>query len=276
MSNVKMCVGARSDTPYYMKHFDTQLYSIEELCYIITQNAFLLEEEDFDDNLIEWIRDRLHLNPLSDMLINLKNGKAGLFEIVMTILGYVGYNTEKEMREVRSLLEQSSHMDQFDKKLNKARMYLDQGKLSSAEEEYRYLEDSLPDGALNELAVVYHNQGVILARKFYFMEAAERFRKEYDIAHTKSALMSYMYAVRICMTEKQYIDYMADNKDAYLLSMELEKKMSDAGLIYDAGEDKHQLATLSVYKAEGNLTAYKDGMNGIIRNMKEEYRGMCS
>ena len=40
MSNVKMCVGARSDTPYYMKHFDTQLYSIEELCYIITQNAF--------------------------------------------------------------------------------------------------------------------------------------------------------------------------------------------------------------------------------------------
>ena len=52
MSNVLMCVGARSDTPYYMKHFDTQLYSIEELCYIITMNAFLLEEEDFDEDLI--------------------------------------------------------------------------------------------------------------------------------------------------------------------------------------------------------------------------------
>lgn len=276
MSNVKMCVGARSDTPYYMKHFDTELYTIEELCYIITMNAFLLEDEDFDDDLVVWIRDRLHLQPLADMLTNLKNGGAGLSDIVMTILGYVGYNTEKEISEVRKLLVQSSHMDQYDKKLNKARMFLDQGKLSSAEEEYRYLEDNLPDGALQELSIVYHNLGVIYARKFYFMEAAECFRKEYDIVHTKNALMSYMYAVRICMTEKQYIDYMADNKDAYLLSMELEKKMSDAGLIYDAGDDKHHLATLSVYRTEGNLTAYKNGMNEIVNDMKDNYRNMCS
>ena len=167
MSNVKMCVGARSDTPYYMKHFDTELYTIEELCYIITMNAFILEDEDFDDDLIVWIRDRLHLQPLSDMLSNLKSGGAGLSEIVMTILGYVGYNTEKEISEVRNLLEQSSHMDQYDKKLNKARMFLDQGKLSSAEEEYRYLEDNLPEGALQELSIVYHNLGVIFAKKFY-------------------------------------------------------------------------------------------------------------
>lgn len=276
MSNVLMCVGARSDTPYYMKHFDTQLYSIEELCYIITMNAFLLEEEDFDEDLIEWIRDRLHLQPLSDMLTNLKNGNAGLYEIVMTILGYTSYNTEKEIAEVKALLEQSSHMDQFDKRLNKARMFLDQGKLSSAEEEYRYLEENLPEGAQQELAIVYHNLGVILAKKFYFMEAADFFRKEYDIVHTKSSLMSYMYAVRICMTEKQYIDYMADNKDAYLLSMELEKKMSDAQLIYDAGDDKHHLTTLSVYRSEGKLTEYKKGMNEIISNMKADYRNMCN
>lgn len=276
MSNVKMCVGARSDTPYYMKHFDKQLYTIEELCYVITNNAFMLEDDDIDENLIEWIRDRLHLQPLSDMLIKLKNQNAGLSEIVMNILIYVGYNTEEEIREIRNLLEQSSHMDQFDKKFNKARMFLDKGKLSSAEQEYRYLEENLPEGAVSELSVVYHNLGVIYARKFYFMEAADCFRKEYDLIHTKSALMSYMFAVRICMTEKQYVDYMADNKDAYLLSMELEKKMSDAGLIYDAGDDKHQLATLSVYRTEGNHTAYKNGMNEIISSMKEDYRKMCT
>lgn len=276
MSNVKMCVGARSDTPYYMKHFDTELYTIEELCYIITNNAFMLEEEDFGDKLITWIKESLLLEPLADMLDNLKKSGASLSEIVMTILGYVGYNTDKELEEVKSLLEQSSHMDQFDKKLSKALMYLEQGRLSSALDEYRFLEDNLPQGAREELAKVYHNQGVIYTKKFNFMEAAERFHKEYDMVHTKSALMSYIFAVRICMTEKEYIDYMADNKDAYLLSMELEKKMKDALLMYDAGKDKHFLATLSVYKTEGDLASYKKGMKEIIMRMKDDYRNMCN
>ena len=126
-----------------------------------------------------------------------------------------------------------------------------------------------------QLAKVYHNQGVIWAKLFYFREAAECFQKEFGQIRTKDAVISYLCAVRMSMSEKEYVAFVAENKDAYSFSMDIEKKMNDAVLLYDAGDEKHRLRTLTIYKSEGNREAYRKGLLDITGELKTEYREHC-
>ena len=45
MSTVILCSGNYAKTPYYIAEEDLHLYSVEELCYYLYKNAFMLQED---------------------------------------------------------------------------------------------------------------------------------------------------------------------------------------------------------------------------------------
>ena len=44
MSNVIVCEGTLAKTPYFVSEDGINLYSIEELCYYLMTNAYLLDD----------------------------------------------------------------------------------------------------------------------------------------------------------------------------------------------------------------------------------------
>ena len=52
MSSLILCKSRGAKTPYVFNVTDTKIYTIEELCYYIYNNIYILTEKVFDEKLI--------------------------------------------------------------------------------------------------------------------------------------------------------------------------------------------------------------------------------
>ena len=52
---ISVCVGNYAKVPYRIPELEVNVFSVEELCYCIKENAFLLDLSLLDDGLLNWI-----------------------------------------------------------------------------------------------------------------------------------------------------------------------------------------------------------------------------
>ena len=55
MENVILCSGKYAMVPFYMGDENVNIYSVEELCYYLYKNAFLIQEDLFSEELLNWM-----------------------------------------------------------------------------------------------------------------------------------------------------------------------------------------------------------------------------
>ena len=105
MSKPILCIGRYAENPYHIEKIGRNVYCIEELCYCIVQNAFLLDEDSFDRELFDWIESECCLQKLADELRSMAAKRCSMASLAGTILDYVGYNTGKRWTRPRRSLE---------------------------------------------------------------------------------------------------------------------------------------------------------------------------
>ena len=91
MSGIILCRTGRALKPLVLEEPGVQIYSLEELCYYIYNNIYILTNAFLDEKLIAFIRTEIKEPLLADKLEQLKCENAGLAEAVVTILKYVDY-----------------------------------------------------------------------------------------------------------------------------------------------------------------------------------------
>lgn len=267
-----LCIGTYAETPYYIDKIGKNVYCIEELCYCIVQNAFLLDEDSFDRELFDWIAAECSLDRLADELRNMHSKKCSMASIAGTILDYAGYNTKKEVDKTEEILRENAGMDIYKKRLSRADFLMMNGRYSMAFKEYEFLLANTPEMNNKLRARIEHNEGVMFARLFLFEKAEKLFLKAFEDGRNPESYIQYLTAVRMKLNDKEYVNFVADNEDVYEASLELEKRMNEAIELYSASDDKHNLGTISVIKAEGKMHEYYDMVGEQTRNIKEEYR----
>ena len=272
MSKPILCIGSYAENPYHIEKIGRNVYCIEELCYCIVKNAFLLDEESFGSSLFDWIEEECSLVKLSDELRSMYAKKCSMAALAGTILDYVGYNTRKEVDKTEEILRGNAGMDVYQKKLARANFLLKNGRYAMAFREYEFLLANTPSIDKKLRARIEHNEGVMYARLFLFDKAARMFLKAYEDGGDKESYYQYLSAVRMDLSNKEYVSFIADNDEAYEASMEIEKRMKEAEDLYALSDDNHRLGTLSVYKAEGKMHEYYDQVGEITDNMKLTYR----
>lgn len=272
MSKPILCIGSYAENPYHIEKIGRNVYCIEELCYCIVKNAFLLDEESFGSSLFDWIEEECSLVKLSDELRSMYAKRCSMAALAGTILDYVGYNTRKEVDKTEEILRGNAGMDVYQKKLARANFLLKSGRYAMAFREYEFLLANTPSIDRHLRARIEHNEGVMYARLFLFDKAAKMFLKAYEDGGDKESYYQYLSAVRMDLSNKEYVSFIADNDEAYEASMEIEKRMKEAEDLYASSEDNHRLGTLSVYKAEGKMHEYYDQVCEITDKMKLTYR----
>ena len=272
MSKPILCIGSYAENPYHIEKIGRNVYCIEELCYCIVKNAFLLDEESFGSSLFDWIEEECSLVKLSDELRSMYAKRCSMAALAGTILDYVGYNTRKEVDKTEEILRGNAGMDVYQKKLARANFLLKNGRYAMAFREYEFLLANTPSIDRHLRARIEHNEGVMYARLFLFDKAAKMFLKAYEDGGDKESYYQYLSAVRMDLSNKEYVSFIADNDEAYEASMEIEKRMKEAEDLYASSEDNHRLGTLSVYKAEGKMHEYYDQVGEITDKMKLTYR----
>ncbi len=272
MSRPLLCIGTYATTPYHIEKAGRNVYCIEELCYCLVNNAFLLDEDSFGQDLFDWIDKECSLEKLADELRGMAMKKCSIASLAGTILDYVGYNSRKEIDRTEEILRANAGMDVYKKKMARAEFLMKNNRYSMAFKEYEFLLDNTPDIDKKLRARIEHNEGVMYARLFLFDKAARMFRNAFEDGRDQESFLQYLMAVRMSLSDKDYISYIADNEDAYDASLELEKRLKEADELYGTSEDNHSLGTLGVYKAEGKMHDYYTMVGEMTEGLKAEYR----
>ena len=110
MGKLIQCSSPLALTPYHFRLTDTNVYSMEEVCYYIWHNIYMIQEEVFDREFVMWIEKELHMEETSHKLACLIQDHKNLKDIVVTICCSCDYYDEEEINALIRLMDEIEQM----------------------------------------------------------------------------------------------------------------------------------------------------------------------
>ncbi len=272
MGRVILCMGRTATIPYYFDKLSIRVWSVEELCYCLRENAFLLEPDIVSSRLVEWIENECGLRELSESLKSLIHQRGSLPAFVVKILEYVGFYDEEVLLHVSNTLQSGASLSDYEKKKKRGDYFLRNKKYARAMQEYEFLLMELPGDEQGIKAEVLHNKGVAMAGLFLFEGAANEFMSAYELTGDRDYFRNYLAAKRMQYDDKEYISFVAGVADAYDVSIELEREINEILTQWDNSEELKSLNELWKLKEEGQRSLYYEEIDTRTQNLKELYR----
>lgn len=275
-----LCVGDYSSVPYVIQGLEIRVYCMEELCYALKENAFLLDASLMGDGLVKWIREYCGLDELADSLHPMVHRKGSLSAFVGEILRYVGLYEEETVRQVEQVLKKGAGLSSLEKRkeqvdyLTKKKKYMAairgyDSLLLSWEELRNTAGETMTEGLK---ADVYHNKGVAYSRLMQYRQAAECFLQAYRVGGNQEEYLCFLGAKRLELPEKQYIAFASGEMEHYDLTLELEKKMEEIHRDFQLHPEKQMLDQRQLLRESGNRQRYYEDSDNLCKALKNAYR----
>lgn len=276
MSHIILGTGNYAKTPYFFEKSYVNLYSLEELCYCLVENAELIDQDIVSEKLARWLEEQCGLSKLAHALYVLVNQKGSADAYVGTILEYAGLYPAEVVTHIGTVIKGNAGLNSYEKQKAKADYMLQNKRYILALERYHELLLRLPEEEKELRGRVLHNMGVIYAKLFMFEHAQENFFMAYQISGDKESLRQCLAARRLQDNDRDYVDYIAKHPDLHDMSMQVERMIEQAAGQFDATEENRMLFTLRVCKEEGSSTAgdvaYYDEIEKLTNTLKDAYR----
>ena len=91
MSGYILCQVKKAEKPFYIENISKNIYSIEELCYYLYNNLYLVDRSLISNKLCTWLDEELKLPKLAAKLRPFIGKEAGLEEILYPIFKEINY-----------------------------------------------------------------------------------------------------------------------------------------------------------------------------------------
>ena len=281
---VSVCIGDYAATPYCISDLGINVYSIEELCYCMKENTFLLDPSMANDSMLDWIDSECGLHELSRILNSIRHRKDSFIPFVATLLSYVGLYDEQTIMDVKTTLRDGAGLSSIERKKSQIDYLVKKKRFQAAIKGYENLIEKWesPENGREQLppqeclAGIWHNKGVALTGLMIYDRAAQCFLKAYEIDARQDYYRDYLAAKRLELTESEYIDFVADNMDGYEATLDLEREME--GLVHEWEEQPEflRLYTRRELRESGELHRYLEESGEIVTILKESYRNSVS
>jgi len=272
VGKVILCSGDRTERPYVFPRTGVRIYSIEELCYYLYHNVYLIEESLFTDSLIDWIGTELKLVDRAAKLKALKAKKADLKTLVTVVLCSSDYYGEKEILAFLRRLDRVIDMPRIKRIFVKANELLKDHQYTLALNEYERILSSEGDNNLTpkDFGDVLHNKAIATAQSKSLKEAVDIFRQAYEYNHNEESLRQFLYAVLLSGEDVDEIAgiYNVDDILKEEVISDLEQIREEAKL----NDSMTEIQRLKQYKAEGRNTEFYELADKMIERWKASVR----
>lgn len=270
MSNIIMCQGEYSKTPFYLKSDCKNIYCIEELCYYLYHNAYLLGDDFVSFELADWISDCLDLKELGREINKVCRKADALTKLIAILAKEIGFYSDEEWQTLIDDIGKNGSLTADERRKLRADGFLKAGKYGLAMDEYDQIlkESSSSDSRFR--AKVYHNMGVCTAKLFMFERAAGYFEKAYDAFANTESYVSMLCAMKLYMPPSDYLSYLSSHKESYEDSLEVERRFESLKGGFETKPISRYIAELEAGKDQGN--DYYSGIEALTEEVKEEYR----
>lgn len=273
MGKVILCEARQAVVPYTFMNTKVEVYSYEELCFYIYNNAVLLNPEQFQGRLVQWIKTELGMEGLAGKLMELLAGDSSFIEILVAILSAGSYYETAEIRQFIDKQELVTLLPAEEKTKLRADSFLMYKRVLKAISLYDGIlrqEETIEDKKF--LGDVYHNKGVALAKNMELAKAKLCFLEAYERNKKKPSLEAYIM-IRLLEAPVETVQ-----SEAETFGMEEPDFARARMLLEDAVEDSRNTAVYTRYekalynKNHGDYEAFNQRVDMLLNQWKEEFR----
>lgn len=278
---VSVCVGDYATTPYCIAGLGIRVYCMEELCYCLRENAFLLDLSLLEEKLVDWIDRECGIRELARELYPMVRKQGSLSAFVTLILEYTGLYDSDTIRETERVLKEGSGLSRIEKRKNQIDYLVQKKKYIMAINKYDELlalccEEGEGMSTAKAKAQILHNKGVAMACMMEYAVAADCFKEANDTFPDEESYQAYLAAKRMELSEEDYLAFVADQPECYEQSLKLEKVIEQLSASFPEQEAGIRIAELREWRTGSDTQKYYDEIEHLARVLKDNYRNSVS
>ncbi|MEE0419830.1 MAG: hypothetical protein UDG86_07275 [Lachnospiraceae bacterium] len=213
MGRYHLCQVKRAERPYYITSISTKIYTIEELCFYLQQNVYLIDQSIVNEELCLWIRDELGLKRLYRKLHEqLEREDESIVKFIMPIFKEISYLTPGEYREIQDQIMKIEIQPEDLRRKMKADYLVKYEMYSNAVNEYyQILKERNPGNlGIQFYASILNNMAVAYAKLFLFEEAADCLWQSYGIVRSNETWKRYLSLLPLYLSREEYARKLKD------------------------------------------------------------------
>lgn len=267
--NVSLCIGSYAGSPFKLYKINGGIYSMEELCYYLCENVYLLDRDLMREELIEWIDEQCGMEALSKRLRELLHFGGSLSAFVSMILEECHYKSKEEIKKYEAVLKENENLSVYERMKNRADYLLKEKKYILAAGEYEKLlweidgRDKLLEGR------IWHNMACAYGKLFFFETAAKCFMEAFDCTKDEEEIRGFLICKRMELPKKEYVEFTSYGERYYEAALRLEAEMDQAERAWEEAKEKKWLDEIKDRKEEAG--GYYQAMTELLEQWKEEY-----
>lgn len=278
---VSVCVGNYAKTPYCVPGLEINVYCMEELCYCLKENAFLLDLSLLDEALLGWLEKECGVKELAKALSAMIYRKGSLSGFVVMILEYVGFYDAETVREVEQILKKGAGLSGIEKRKSQIDHMVKQKRYAAAIHAYHLLIEKWESPTEGEdmpaadcFAAILHNEGVAYAGLMNYHMAAELFLSAYEKDQKDDYYVDFLAAKRMLLAESEYVSFAAEHTEGYRHTLMLEKKMERFTQEWEQQPEYLRLYHRRDWRAGGEKQRYYEENESLTQALKDHYRSI--
>ncbi len=254
-----LCLLGQAKHPYYIENIRTNIYSIEELCFYLYNNAVLIDESILNEKLLDWLRDEFGMVRLYRQLYDQLEKRDGTAFFVLPIFREAGYLNAKQMREYQEQLARLEIQTDEAKRKLRGDYLVREGMYGRAAWEYRQILNQRSPGRLGVqfYAAVWNNLGSAYAGMFRYEQAARCYLEAYTLVKTKETFRKYVSALPLFLSKEEY-------------QSRLEEIQADPYLVQRIQEYNTKVCTEQNYLDEKERMHRRD-RDEVIQELREQF-----
>lgn len=229
MGSLILCYKKKAKQPYEITRIHRRIYTIEELCYYLCNNLYLIDYTIMNEQLCDWLEEELDLAELAQNLRQSLKQHGSVEQFVVTILGYASIYTTGELYRIQNVLEKLKNQKDIERKKYKADNLLESGAVKPAILIYQSIlheeHDESVDGKF--YGRVYGCLGAAYGRVFLYEEAAKMYEAAFQICEEESMLKAYIYACYNYMDEEEYQKMLMRSEMHHAMDEEMKKEIGE-------------------------------------------------
>ncbi|MCB7303416.1 hypothetical protein NE683_03745 [Bariatricus massiliensis] len=213
MGSLILCHKKKAKHPYEISRIHRRVYTIEELCYYLCNNLYLIDYTIINEQLCKWIEDELELKELSELLLELLKNHGSVEQFVLHILNASGIYTQGELAHIQNVLEKLKNQKEVERQKFKADSLMESGELESAILVYMSIVNGERDESVDSrfYGRVYACLAGAYGRAFLYEESARMYEKAYRICEDSRMLEGYLYACYRYLPVDEYQKMITEN-----------------------------------------------------------------
>ena len=175
MGNLVLCHEQHAAHPYEISRIHCKIYTIEELCYYLCNNLYLIDYTIMNEQLCNWLDEELGLSDLSEQLREMMQMHGSVEKFVLTILKESKIYREAQMIRIQNVLERLKNQKDIERQKFKGDNLLESGEIEEAILVYQEILNEERDESVEDkfYGQIYAGLGAAYGKLFLYQEAAK-------------------------------------------------------------------------------------------------------